>query len=52
LFISEISVIIMFCVPDAVILAQILILLAGLFRRRIPEIFATRAARPAGAFSG
>jgi len=43
-------VIIIFCVPDAVILALILILLAGLLQRGTPEIFAARAARPTGAF--
>jgi len=38
-------------VPDALIPAQVLILLAGLFRRGIPENFAAPAARPTGVLS-
>ena len=50
LFISEVSVFIKCSEPDALSLAQILIMTAGLLRQRTPEIFATPASRPAGHF--
>ena len=50
LFISEVSVFIKCSEPDALSLAQILIMTAGLLRQRTPEIFATPAGRPAGHF--